>query len=145
MEKRRARHRRFPAGKAGFSLVELIIVIAIMAALVAVLAPQYSKYVEKSRKTADLDSLDAVLTAVKVLMADPDTTASSAELQITAAGKIQIQVDGAWKDISASGLTGFGKDLYETLGTDTLLLKSETYQKVQTITATTAKVTASWS
>lgn len=56
----------------GFSLVELIIVIAIMAILIAVLAPQYIKYVEKSRKSADLDNYQKIIDAVQVAYSDTD-------------------------------------------------------------------------
>lgn len=58
----------------GFSLVELIIVIAIMAVLIGVLAPQYLKYVEKSRESADADSIQAVITALQVYASDVDNT-----------------------------------------------------------------------
>lgn len=61
----------------GFSLVELIIVIAIMAILIAVLAPQYIKYVEKSRKSADLDNYQAIIDAVQVVYADTDLEPAS--------------------------------------------------------------------
>ena len=54
----------------GFSLVELIIVIAIMAILVAIMAPFLLKYIEKSKVSTDLRSLDAVYQAVIYAMND---------------------------------------------------------------------------
>lgn len=47
-------------GNAGFSLVELIIVIAIMAILAGALAPALIKYIEKSRKTADVNTAQEI-------------------------------------------------------------------------------------
>lgn len=87
----------------GFSLVELIIVIAIMAILVGVLAPQYLKYVEKSRTSADLDTLDAVYTACTTAASDADVTDSP-----TASGQV-----------NAASFTGtsWGSEVVDTLGT----------------------------
>ena len=56
----------------GFTLVELVIVVAILAILVGILAPQYTKYVEKSRKSADASNMDEMVRAVQVYAADAE-------------------------------------------------------------------------
>lgn len=56
----------------GFSLVELIIVIAIMAVLIGVLAPTYMQYVEKSKKSNDVSTVDSIMNACEVLAVDPE-------------------------------------------------------------------------
>ncbi|MEG2232178.1 MAG: prepilin-type N-terminal cleavage/methylation domain-containing protein, partial [Lachnospiraceae bacterium] len=60
MNKKKKRNNR------GFSLVELIIVIAIMAVLVGVMAPQFFKYIERSRKSTDVQNVASIVTALQV-------------------------------------------------------------------------------
>lgn len=68
----------------GFTLVELVIVIAILAILVGLLAPQYTKYVEKSRQSADVDNLEEMVKAVQVYVVDERTeTSATAEQTAT--------------------------------------------------------------
>lgn len=57
----------------GFTLVELVIVIAILAIVVGLLAPQYTKYVEKSRKSADVDNMNEMVKAVQVYAVEQGT------------------------------------------------------------------------
>ena len=54
----------------GFSLVELIVVIAIMVVLVAVLAPVFSKYIESSRRSTDVQNANSIAESVLADVAD---------------------------------------------------------------------------
>ena len=56
----------------GFSMVELIIVIADMAILVALIGTQLIPYLEKSRATRDLNTLDAIYKAYSDVLAESD-------------------------------------------------------------------------
>ena len=66
----------------GFSLVELIIVIAIMAILAGVLAPQFVKYINRSRKSTDIQNAQQIATAISAEFADTATTEAIAEQEI---------------------------------------------------------------
>lgn len=58
----------------GFSLVELIIVIAIMAVLIGILAPQFIRYVERSRRSTDIQAAQSLQTAYLADVADGTIT-----------------------------------------------------------------------
>lgn len=62
---------------AGFSLVELIIVIAIMMILIGFLTPQFLKYVEKSRRAADMELMDNLFDAFSYASMDASVDEST--------------------------------------------------------------------
>ena len=67
----------------GFTLVELVIVIVILAILVGLLAPQYTKYVEKSRKSADASNMDEIIKAIEVYYIEKGVNSTGADTTVT--------------------------------------------------------------
>lgn len=100
----------------GFSLIELIIVIAIMAVLVVVLAPQFTKYIERGRKSTDVQSVAEIVTALEVYAADPmvataDKLTTGAKVTISTTEKTvddTIATNNADKALKDAGITAIG-------------------------------------
>ncbi len=90
----------------GFSLVELIVVIAIMVVLVAVLAPVFSKYIESSRRSTDVQNANSIAEAVVADATDGQT--------FSGANKVESGKPSAIKEnIKTKGdAVGKDKDFY---------------------------------
>lgn len=117
----------------GFSLVELIIVIAIMAILIGLLAPQYLKFVERSKKSADRDTVDQIIRTVQLDYADPESTTNVEGAKITLTPTGAATVTEATGTNLGTVLSNFG------LNTADMKLKSSKWHEG---TASGANVTA---
>jgi len=100
----------------GFSLVELIIVIAIMAILIGVVALAVLPYLEKSRESKDLSTMDTVCSALVSGVANSQTGGSgSFTLTDTPTDADVLKVQSETKavlgngntDLKSSGLNGY--------------------------------------
>jgi len=123
----------------GFSLVELIIVIAIMAALVAILAPQYLKYVEKSRVSADQTTLDNLMTAVQVAVADPECSWKAGTIT-TSVDDSSGKIDVTYTAVDGTGDTTVSTLVAASVDANKLVLKSKVGKALaKTLSITIAK------
>ena len=113
----------------GFSLVELIIVIAIMAVLVGVLAPTYLQYVEKSKKSNDVSTVDSIINACEIGAIDPEVmTDTTATLTIT------VNTSGITYN-PATTASAWSKSVSDAIGTD-VKLKSTNWTDPVIVVAT---------
>ena len=100
----------------GFSLVELIIVIAIMAVLVGVLAPTYLQYVEKSKKSNDVSTVDSIINACEIGAIDP-------EVMTDTTAKLEFTINNTGMTVTAGSGSAWAKAVTDAVGTD-IKLKS---------------------
>lgn len=105
----------------GFSLVELIIVIAIMVILVVVIAPQYTRFVNNSRISSDIQTAQTMATAIDAAVAEGTNpfNASGAVVWGNVAGVDAVapsRFDGYTFNIT--GNNGTGVALITITGTD---------------------------
>ena len=92
----------------GFSFVELIIVVAIM----AILAPALIKYINKSRRSADISNADTIRTACQTAMSDEDAMVD-----------IGTGVTGASVSDLKSSYGAFSTEISSILGNSTITSK----------------------
>lgn len=112
-------------GNKGFSLVELIVVIAIMAILTVVIAPQFMRYIEKSRESVDIQTVDSITSSIEAALADEKAWDSFGTAAVTvnfknaggtistdATGKVTAATD---REYSANAGAAFIEELNQNL------------------------------
>lgn len=110
----------------GFSLVELIVVIAIMAVLVVAVAPQFLKYVERGRKSNDVQSVASIITCVQTYAADPMVTTNKFDANADGTDKTYPLSIGT-TETQTSALAEPFKSALTNAGIDSIVLKSSNW------------------
>lgn len=144
MEKIWAQHRKVRKNNKGFSMVELIIVIAIMAALIVVLAPQYIKYVERSRETADMNTVSEMLHAVQVAAVDPtyeSALPTNFVFTVSTTGTVTIQ---GVSESNPNPKTNFSDLVASLIDVSTIQMKSTDGKALGTLTVAMVGSTCNW-
>lgn len=124
----------------GFTLIELIIVIAILAILIGIVSVASIRYVEKSRTSADQQTLDSISTAAQAVLVDPANgitfVTTQAVITVTnAASGASIQIS----NVSSSTGVDINKEITDSLAKEPTL-KSQTYSKGATCDIDVTKV-----
>lgn len=109
----------------GFSLIELIIAIAILVILTGLLAPQFMKYIEKSREAKDMQTLDAVYTAVQGAFADETAYLNFVKESGTGGKYAKLSGDGMALTALLEVKEDFDKEIADLLGTNKVVLTSK--------------------
>ena len=117
----------------GFTLIELIIVIAILAILVGIVGMASIRYVEKSRKSADEQTLDSISTAAQAAIIDPDHDITVDDGAIlTAKPEGEVEATSGWNYNGDYKKDNFEKDIKGDLA-KTPKLNSQFYEKGATL------------
>ncbi len=115
----------------GFTLVELIIVIAIIAVLAVVIAPQYIKYVERSRYSTDMNTINEIAHAMEIAaVGDGDAAPAGTVIKVT------VATDGSFTYVEGASGDTIDDEVAEIIPADSYTFKSNTFKAGVTVTLT---------
>ena len=113
----------------GFSLVELIVVIAIMVVLVAVLAPIFTKYIESSRRSTDVQNANAIAEGVLADVSDGKIKGDQTGVAVAAGNPTAIAKAPEVKGDVFKNATGFVYDYVANDNVCKVYVKEDTNKK----------------